>query len=189
MKSAVESFLALKAALGGMAFLIRSDEVGVSPRGSQPFLALDLAGARITLGLVFHADIREAPRLRVGRDEGDEASFFVALIALELVGNEVTQGGAGALQLVRFSEMDDEHIGQLTLGRFEGSEPLAAFDVGRKGIGHAHVLRLGFVEAVAQVVDKVAVALLVECGFEGLANEALGGSLVHKRGDYMNLRP
>jgi len=47
-------------------------------------------------------------------------------------------------------------------------------------VGHAHRGdRLGFINAVAEFVDEVAVAALVERRFEGLADDALGGGFVH----------
>jgi len=49
-----------------------------------------------------------------------------------------------------------------------------------EGVGHGQRGdRLGFINAVAKFVDEVAIAFLVEGGFEGLADEALSGGLVH----------
>ena len=77
------------------------------------------------------------------------------------MGDEIAQRGAGALQLEGFRELHHEHVRQLAVGRFKRAEPLAAFDVRREGIGYGHRLGFGFVEAVAEFVDEVAVVLLI----------------------------
>ena len=77
--------------------------------------------------------------------------------------------------------MNHEHVSQFVVGRFKRAEPLAAFDVRRKGVRHSHrCYHLRLVEAVEDFVDEVAVATPVERRFECLANDAPDGGLLHR---------
>lgn len=95
------------------------------------------------------------------------------------MGDEITQGGAGALQFEGFGKVNNEHVGQFGIGGFKRAQPLAAFDVGHEGIGYEHVLHLRLVEAVAEFVDEVAKTFALKGCLEGFADDALGGCLVH----------
>lgn len=94
--------------------------------------------------------------------------------------DKIAERGPGALQLVVFGEVDYQHVSQLAVGRCKRAEPLASGYVRLERIRHTHRRDgLRFVEAVAEFVDEVAVAFFVERRFESVADETLGGGLVH----------
>ena len=94
-----------KSALRGVATLALADDVGKSPGRRQARLDANLAGLFFDGG-VFHLDVGEAPLVFRGRDERDEGGFlFVA--GLEMVGDEIADGGAGAFQFGFIREVDD----------------------------------------------------------------------------------
>ena len=60
-------------------------------------------------GGVFHLDVGKPPLLFCGRNERDERGILV-VAGLEMVGDEVADGGAGALQLGFLGKVDNEHV-------------------------------------------------------------------------------
>ncbi len=86
-----------KAGLRGVATLALAHDVGEAASGRQARLDADATGLGLDGGIL-HLDVGEPPLPFGGRDERDEGSvFFVA--GLEMVGNEITNSSARALQL------------------------------------------------------------------------------------------
>ena len=84
-----------------------------------------------------------------GRDERDEGGVLL-VAGLEMVGDEVADGGAGALQLGFVGQVDDQHVELFVVGRRVRAEALEAVDVGLEGvldISGVPLLRLGLVES------------------------------------------
>ena len=103
-----------KAGLRGVAAFAFADDVGETTGGREPGLHADLAGFLFDGG-VFHLDVGEPPLRFRRRDERDECGvLFVA--GLEMVGDEVADGGAGALQFGFVGQMDDQDIELLVVG-------------------------------------------------------------------------
>ena len=68
-----------------------------------------------------------------GRDEGDERGILV-VAGPEMVGDKVTDGGPGTLQLRFGRQMDDEHVELVLIRRRVRAEAFVAFDVVFEGI-------------------------------------------------------
>ena len=145
-----------------MATLIFADDVGEASGGRETCLDGDLPGLGVALRFVFHADKGEPPRARIGRNEGDKSGFLAAVTAFQFVRDEIAERGAGAFQFPRFGGVNNQHVGEFTVGGFVSAKSRTTADVRRKGIGHGHRRGFGFIEAVQEFFNKVMEASLVE---------------------------
>ena len=110
------------------------------------------------------------------RDERDEGGvFFVS--GLEMVGDEVPDGSAAALQFGFVRQPDNQNVEFFVVGRRVCTKSLVTLDVTFEGVldvSRVPLLRLGCVELVQQVYGEVVEARLVECLRKCLGNECAG---------------
>jgi len=115
------------------------------------------------------------------RNEGNEGGvFFVS--CFEVMGNKITDGGAGARQFGSCRQMDDQDIQLLIIGRSVGAEPLVTGYMVFEGvldIATAPCLGFGCVDLVQQVDGKVLEAGLVKALGKSLANERVRLIAIH----------
>ena len=171
-----------KAGLRGVATLALADDVGEAAGRRQPRLDTDLAGLGFDGGIL-HLDEGEAPLAFGGGDERHEGGVF-AVALLEVVGDEVADGGAGALQLGIAGQVDDQHVELFILGRGVSAKTLETGDVGLESvfdIGGTPRLRLRLVELVEQVAAEFEELGSVERLREGFGDAGAGLLGVHNQ--------
>ena len=108
---------------------------------------------------------------------------ILAGAGFEMVGDEIADGGAGALQFKLRRQMDNKNVKLLTVGRGVSAEALEARDVVFEGVldvGGVPRLRLGFVNVFEQVDGEVAEACFVEGLRKSLGDERAGLLGIHE---------
>ena len=111
-----------EARLRGVAAFAFADDIGEAPRRGETRLYANLAAVGLD-SRVLHADIRKAPTAFRGGDEGNERRVFLIPL-LEVIGNEVADGGARALQLGIRGQMHNEHVERFAVRGRVCAEPL-----------------------------------------------------------------
>ena len=164
-----------KPALRSMATFIFANDVGTAAGGRELGLNANFAVVFFDSS-VFHFDVRESPAFFGRRKEGDKSGVF-AVALLQMIGNEIADGRAGAFQLGFFREMDNENVELFSFGRSVSAKTLEFFNMVFESIfdvGGVRRLRFRFVNLVKQIDCEFAESPLVKTLRESFRNEFAG---------------
>ena len=132
-----------KTSLRCVAAFTLSDDVRKAASRRQPCLDANLPGLFRNRG-VFHLDVGEPPCVLRRRYERNQCRvLFIPF--LEVIGNEITDGGTRPFQLGFGGQVNDQHIQRFFTGRSVCPQPLIAVNMVFEGVldvGGVPLLRL-----------------------------------------------